>query len=398
MAGQSSPETCKFRYAGLRILNVSTYLVVAEIIPADVPGGSGRAAWETARSLAARGHRIVVVTRNLADAAEREAVDGIPVLRFSRYLDLHRAAGRIIEEFKPDRLHLHSPFPSFAFRKFARRIPSIYFFHSPWHEEYMIRGADLGRGPMRSAIGAWLRKIVERAVLTSARRIIADSAFMATRLRQHHGLDALVIPLGVDIARFAPGDISAARRKTGLPGDRPVFLTVRNLVSRMGLDNLIGAMPRIVAAFPDALLVIGGQGYLRDALQTRIDQLGLAGHARLIGYIPDELLTDHYRAADIFILPTRTLEGFGLVTLESLACGTPVLATPVGANREVLEGLDARMVMPGNEAADIAAGVIAYLPEYQKRKADVRAACRNYAIGFSWEKYTDRISRVFAPA
>jgi len=398
MAGPSNPEACKSRCTGLRILNVSTYLVVSEIIPADVPGGSGRAAWEASRALAVRGHRIIVVTRNLAAKKQRETIDGIPVLRFSRYRDLHCAAPRIVEEFKPDCLHLHSPFPSFAFRKFARRIPSLYFFHSPWHEEYLIRGADLGRGPMRSAIGAWLRRAAERATLTSVRRIIADSAFMASRLRQHHGLDALVFPLGVDIERFAPGDISAARRKTGLPEDRPVFLTVRNLVSRMGLDNLIGAMPRIVAAFPDALLVIGGQGYLRDALQTRIDQLGLARHARLIGYIPDELLTDHYRAADIFILPTRSLEGFGLVTLESLACGTPVLATPVGANREVLEGLDTRMMLAGAGAEDIAAGVLAYLPEYQKRKAEIRAACRKYAIGFSWEKYADRISRVFAPS
>ena len=375
-----------------------TILAISEIIPADVPGGSGRAAWESALEFVRRGHRVVVVTRNIARKAARECIEGATVLRFSRFITLYCRTASILREFKPDCICLHSPFPSIAFRRFARRLPSLYFFHSPWHEEFEIRGADLKRNRLHSSIGSFLRKRAERSVLASVDGIVVDSKFMAQRLLHHHRHSATVIPLGVDLKRFCPGDKNESRNRLNIPGNRLVLLTVRNLVSRMGIDTLIDAMPAVVRAFPEALLLVGGKGYLHDALQKRTTDLGIASQVRLLGYIPEEHLVDYYRSADIFILPTKSLEGFGLVTLESLACGTPVLATPAGANQEILSALDPRMVFAGCGPDDIAQGTVWFLREYQKCTHEMRAKCFSFARNnFSWKKCVDGILETLQP-
>ena len=100
----------------------------------------------------------------------------------------------------------------------------------------------------------------------------------------------------------------------------------------MGLENLIEAIAVVRQTFPELLLLIGGRGYLKQALQQRINSLGLEQNIQLLDFIPAEQLPDYYRAAELFVLPTLHYEGFGLVTLEALACGTPVVATPVGAS------------------------------------------------------------------
>ncbi|HRR39717.1 MAG TPA: glycosyltransferase, partial [Syntrophales bacterium] len=122
--------------------------------------------------------------------------------------------------------------------------------------------------------------------------------------------------------RFHPsGDRRDIRRRLGIPENRAVILTVRNLVPRMGLENLITAMKDVVKALPDVLLIIGGSGPLREKLLRLACELQLSDSIRFTGFIRDEELPDYYRAADIFVLPTIELEGFGLVTLEALACG-----------------------------------------------------------------------------
>src|SRR5437667_11474023 len=104
----------------------------------------------------------------------------------------------------------------------------------------------------------------------------------------------------------------------------------------MGLDLLIRAMAILKRDRPEALLLIGGVGSVGQELESFSEALGLREQVRFLGFIPDEALPLYYQAADVFILATRELEGFGLVTVEALAGGTPVLGTAVGAAPEVL--------------------------------------------------------------
>ena len=98
----------------------------------------------------------------------------------------------------------------------------------------------------------------------------------------------------------------------------------------MGLEELIDAMKLIARRHPEALLLLGGSGPISSELQARIESHGLQQHVKLLGRVEDALLPLAYRAANLSVVPSRALEGFGLVTLESLAAGTPVYVTRVG--------------------------------------------------------------------
>lgn len=172
-----------------------------------------------------------------------------------------------------------------------------------------------------------------------------------------------VIPGATDPLLFQPvSDRRAVRRALSLPDDRTLLFTVRNLVPRMGLDNLLEALERSTLARARCMLVIGGEGPLRAELEAGVRRRGLDDIVRLVGFVPEEDLPRYYQAADAVIMPTRHLEGFGLVTVEALACGTPVLGTPVGAIPEILTQIDPALVTSGTDGRALAEGLDRLLP------------------------------------
>ena len=163
-------------------------------------------------------------------------------------------------------------------------------------------------------------------------------------------------------AVYAGGEHTAVRRSSGCPKTAGCCFLCGGWPPRMGLDRLVAAMPAVVARCPDALLLIGGQGPERERLgqHDRVD-LRMENHVRLVGFIPDDALASYYQAADLFVLPTVALEGFGLVTVEALACGTPVVGTPVGATPEILRRLDDATDCPGRDRGALAESILAFL-------------------------------------
>jgi glycosyltransferase involved in cell wall biosynthesis len=147
----------------------------------------------------------------------------------------------------------------------------------------------------------------------------------------------------------------------GWPEDVPAFFTLRRLVPRMGLDSLLYALREVKSAGCSFVTIIGGQGPLRNELQKLIDDLGLKGLVYLVGHIPDSQLPAYYAAADAFLLPTAELECFGLIVLEALACGRPVLSTPVGAIPEILARIEPKWLARDQTPPAIADLIIEYL-------------------------------------
>src|SRR5262249_20071919 len=141
-----------------------------------------------------------------------------------------------------------------------------------------------------------------------------------------------------------PGARETARRSLGWPTEGRILLTVRRLTARMGLDNLIRAMAVVRRAMPDVSLVIAGEGPMRESLGQMIEKLGLRDVVHLAGRVPAEALPMYYRAADLFVLPTAAAEGFGLATIEALACNVPAFGTPVGGTIEVLGRVNADLL------------------------------------------------------
>jgi glycosyltransferase involved in cell wall biosynthesis len=134
------------------------------------------------------------------------------------------------------------------------------------------------------------------------------------------------------------------------------------LVPRMGIEKLIDAMQVVRKQHPNALLLIGGKGPLEETLRKKIEDSGLQDHVRMLGFISEDELILYYQSADLFVLPTTAYEGFGLVTLESWSCGTPVVCTPVGANPEVVGPFGGEWIMPSADSAGIAKGLLTTIP------------------------------------
>src|SRR5206468_3423757 len=152
-----------------------------------------------------------------------------------------------------------------------------------------------------------------------------------------------------DLQRFRPAqDRKKLREELGLKEEQKVIFCARRLVQRMGIDHLIQAMQRISARVPDAVLYIAGGGPLRSQLEQLASGLGLTRCVHFLGRVSNEDLVRWYQAADLSIVPTLTLEGFGLVTVEALACGTPVIGTPYGGTKEILEGLSGHLLFKDN--------------------------------------------------
>jgi glycosyltransferase involved in cell wall biosynthesis len=248
--------------------------------------------------------------------------------------------------------------PLFARRHAATRW--LYVCHSLAHEEYDTRrGADRGTAAtLRRRFNGHARRWIERAVITRCERVVVLSDFMRRRVMAVHGIPSeriVVIPGATDPQAFLPAtDRSAVRRSLGLPADRTLLFTVRNLVPRMGLENLLDGMAASGLARRRGLLVIGGEGPLRPALAAGIRKRGLDHLVRLVGFVPEAQLAAYYQAADLVVMPSLQLEGFGLVTVEAMACGTPVMGTPIGALPEILNQVDPILVAEGTDGGSLA--------------------------------------------
>ena len=396
-------------------------LLVAEFSISQVIGGSERVLRNQALGLAARGHVVRVLTRaRTQDRESRVVVEGIEETRYpvdrrtalsfvlSSVRNARRAVAVMTRESRPDVLLVHQALPGLAVIGAFLRIPYVYLCHSLAHEEFETRYSPPSGLMARLWYGcqSMARRRIERVVLKRASRVVVLSEFMRRRMAVCHRVPdecVRVIPGGVDVERFCPvSDRRPVRAALGLEETDFVLFTVRNLVPRMGLDTLLRAMARVRQAIPHVQLLIGGSGPLRPELEALAKTLNLEGCVRFLGFVPEDALPGYYRAADMFVLPTAQLEGFGLVTIEALASGTPVLGTPVGATDEILGKLGSAFITAGSDADSLAAGIaslhrrLAADPALRER---LSAECRALALrDYTWARHCAQVEAALSEA
>ncbi|MEV8093536.1 glycosyltransferase family 4 protein [Kitasatospora sp. NPDC085879] len=210
------------------------------------------------------------------------------------------------------------------------------------------------------------------------------------------------LPPGVDEKTFRPdsgGD--EIRARLGL-ADRPVVVCVSRLVRRKGQDTLIEAMPQILAAVPDTVLLIVGDGPYRGDLEKLAEARGVAGSVCFTGAVPWEELPAHYGAGDVFAMPCRTrrggldVEGLGIVYLEASATGLPVVAGDSGgAPDAVLEG-ETGYVVPGRSAEATAERIVRLLHDEQLRRTMGEAGRRWVERSWRWDLLAQRLTGLLA--
>jgi glycosyltransferase involved in cell wall biosynthesis len=383
-------------------------------------GGAERVLYEESTRLAERGHSVRVLTRKLPyHEADVENISGVEENRYSfqeklfpfffksLLLDCRKRFRSVEESFPFDIINFHQPFSAIGVlsSNTSRRVPYVYTCHSLSFEEYISRSSSPGN-PIK-----WIlyhlqvsaRRSIERTVLKRSDQIIVLSEYTREKLQRTYEMipsKVSVIPGGVDLQRFRPStDKDQIRARMGLPEDKFILFTVRNLVPRMGLENLISAFKIVQNGRRDLLLVVGGEGPLETALREQVKRYGLEDFVRFVGYIPDEDLPSYYQMADLFILPTSELEGFGLVTVEALASGLPVLGTPVGGTREILTNLGSDYLLDDSTPQSIAKGILKALNGWAANQAaykNISETCRKVAEQhYSWDNHVSKLEDLF---
>ncbi len=323
--------------------------------PPRVVGGLGRHVGALSRNLAAQGHEVHVVTRGHDDDTlpVDERADGVHVVRVGETeprLDfatdlvpwvlafnnrVQAAAHRLVREEGPfDVVHAHDWLVAYAAAgiKDAWDLPLVATVHAT---EYGRHQGWLP-GPMNKLIHQ-----IEWWLTYEARRVITCSRYMHDQVadifaKPTETID--VVPNGVDVADFAlPDDEVAAFRRDLAPADTNVVLFAGRLEYEKGVQTVLDALHDLRERVGPTEFLIAGVGTYSDELRRKVDELDLQEHVRFTGFLEDHELRLHYAAADVAVAPS-IYEPFGLVAVEAMACGTPVVVGDTGGLREVVSG------------------------------------------------------------
>ncbi len=290
-----------------------------------------------------------------------------PLLGYAlRWPSIVRFIFRTIRKTRPDCVFVNNGSSAqflwlLAFRQ--RNFRLVYFVHAMVSHEIRFdadkRLAAVGQPGWRDRIRNLIAKakaavvwVFEEVQLRLTDSVVTMSQYDRSEIEAFHGRRFSekigVFPIGIDLSPYpATYDVHQLRAAHGLPLEDPVFVVVRRLAPRMGLENLVDAAALLGDC--EFQLLICGKGELADALGQRVAALGLGDKVRLLGFVSDEDKVELLCAADAVVLPTEELEGFGILILESLAANKPIIGTPVGAIPETLVKVDERLLTRGTD-------------------------------------------------
>lgn len=372
-------------------------------------GGQNVHVAELSSALARRGHDVVVYTRR-DDARLPECVEtdhGYRVVHvpagparvlpkdellqymyaFARFLDARWVADA------PDVAHGHFWMSGVATLRAARphRIPSVQTFHALGLIKRLHQGLDDTSPDCRVGVEARVARDADWVAATST-----DEVFELVRMGRARSRTS-VVPCGVDVDAFSPDGPVAPR------GERPRIVSVGRLVPRKGFETLICALPRIRGA---ELVIVGGpaQADFADDPQARqlrrlAAELGVADRVRLLGAVTRGEMPALLRSADV-VACTPWYEPFGIVPLEAMACGVPVVATAVGGIRDtVVDDVTGRLVPP-KDPARLGDAIASLLADRDRRSAMGAAGRERARARYTWDRVaadTERIYEKLAP-
>jgi glycosyltransferase involved in cell wall biosynthesis len=310
-----------------------------------------------------------------------------------RWLKMRKIFSQTLVEDQYDLIVSHFALYTFPILNQLKTLPLVTHFHGPWALESDVEA--------KNNIAVKVKKLLEQSVYKRSQHFIVLSQTFRDVLHQEYQvpLEKIhVIPGGVDVDRFNISlSPTEARQQLNWHQDRPIIFCIRRLAKRMGLENLITAMTKVRSLYPDVLLYIAGKGALAETLETQITELELTNNVKLLGYVPDEQLPLCYRAANFSVVPTIALEGFGLIVVESLAAGTPVLGTPIGGIPEILGLFSEDLVFEGYNPDQLATGIIEALSG--DRILPSSQDCLDYVeANYNWKAIAQQIKGVYQQA
>jgi len=360
---------------------------------------------ELARELAKRGHTIDIYTKahqpqhgpsiNLGQNVrlihlETGVDEDIPKLAIYDYIQ-RLACGaenfRNYNQMQYDLIHSHYWLSGLI----GRQLQTL------WHVPHAVMFHTLGA--VKNSIGIGedepeLRIESEQEVVNSCDRIIASTAKERQDLIKHYGASPdkiAIIPCGVNLDLFKPIDKEIARKELGLDHQK-VVLFVGRIEPLKGLEQLLGASNYIEGGKPPLLMIVGGDEYSQGRVQTLqhiAKELHIEDSVAFVGSVAQERLPLFYSAADICAIPSY-YESFGMVALESLACGTPIVATNVGNMRRIIRQSEMGRLAKDNSPHNLASEISELLYHREDKEQHVKTR-RDRMTEFSWATIADRI-------
>lgn len=388
--------------------------MISHMYPSPVNPTGGIFVHEQVKALIARGHEVRVVSpkgwappglgrwKAYRDVVPEDTVDGV-VVHYPRKLTLpgarlgHRNADaflagirrtvqRIHREWPFDVIHAHMMVPDgWAAARMGRElgVPAV----GTAHRADVLDIPAAGRqSRMRVA-----EAIQDLDAVVTVSRAIGDAADAIARPRR----PITVVPNGADAEVFLPRDAAEARRRFGLPDDGPVVSYVGKLVPRKGVDTLIESMGLLSAREGGApRLVMAGIGGLREPLEQRAAELGIADRITWLGKVPHDEVGWVMSTGDVFVLPSLS-EGLPTVVCEAMACGLPVVATAVDGTPEIVDDPATGLLVRPHDAEGLADALARVLGDAPLRAAMGAEALRRSEADYTWAANAARMEDVY---
>ncbi len=354
-------------------------------------GGVENYVYNLSRELVKLGHDVTVVCANEPAGEKDEVIDGIKIKRLSY---IGKVANTNInprlpfellrEEF--DLIHTHLPTPWSAdwsaIAATTRRKPLVLTHHNN------IVGDGYANCVAQVYNYTGLKFILERAnrIIITQPNYLASSSYL-----EKYEDKVEVIPVGVDAEKFRP-------MNTENEDNTLFFLSVLDRFHvYKGLDHLLQALNTVKEEDPDVKLIVGGEGELLDRYRQMSSSLGLEENVEFVGFIPDYEITQYYNRCDLFILPSISAEqeGFGMVLLEAMACGKPVISTDiVGVAKDLMEN-GAGIIVERRDAKGLAEAILHILQNKDRAGTMGAAGRRLVEEKYRWETMAKRVEMVY---
>jgi rhamnosyl/mannosyltransferase len=356
-----------------------------------------------AEAQAKRGHQVTVLVTSKTNKHEAEAINGVLIIKAPRQFNVQSAPISIdfpsmtrMATINADIAHLHAPYPVGEASNlwFGRARKTII----TWHSD-IVRQQTLLK-----LYAPVLRRVIARAnrIIPTSEKYMRTSPWLTEAYAK-----CRPVPYGIDIARFQ--NDTAQMLQAAADFRQQVLAHVPTLNSRTALVLLcvgqlryykaFGDLIRALPSLPNCVMAVAGTGNMREVWETMAHELGVANRVVFLGETSPEKLPGYYHGADIFVLPSNSrAEAFGIVNIEAMACGLPLVTTEVGsATSWVNVDGETGLVVPPQDPAALASA-IQKLQDPQLRKHMGAAGRLRAQTEFTQEKMLDRIEQVYADA
>jgi len=371
--------------------------------PPRIVGGIARHCYGLAKALVHGGHEVHVVTLDFPGTPSYEEVDGIKVYRTAAELGhpnfvtwallfnhfMEKRVADISQRVSFDLVHVHDWLTApvgVSFKHFTKK-PMVVTVHSTEH------GRSGLHNPESYAIDG-----LEWWATYEASKVIVTSGSMKRELCEHFRLPpekVEVIPNGIDLTKYwGSADRWSVRSRYGVQPNEKLVLCVGRLVPQKGVEHLIQAVPTIIQRHPEAKFIIVGDGWVKDHLEGLAQSTGYRWKITFTGFVPDQEVVALMTSADVLVVPS-IYEPFGIVALEGMAAGVPVVVSQVGGLAEVVEhDRTGVFVYPGNPDS-IAWGVDRVLSDLDHARWLAQNAREMVQKTYSWETIAMKTVKVY---